>query len=78
MNLNCEFRDGVCVLCGRHFVGIPNLHYHCRTKYPIDINKPVSRGLGDTIARLTKAIGWKPCAGCNKRRRALNRLLPYR
>lgn len=35
-------------------------------------------GLGDTIASLTKAVGIKPCGGCEKRRRALNRLVPWR
>jgi hypothetical protein len=36
-----------------------------------------SRGLGDTIAKVTKAIGMKPCSGCSKRQRKLNSLLPY-
>ena len=37
----------------------------------------VSRGLGDTIAKLTRAVGIKPCGGCKQRQAALNRLLPY-
>lgn len=36
-----------------------------------------SRGLGDTIARATKAVGIKPCGGCEKRREKLNKLIPY-
>ena len=36
-----------------------------------------SRGLGDTIAKATKAVGIKPCGGCRKRQEALNRLVPY-
>jgi hypothetical protein len=37
-----------------------------------------SRGFGDTIAKITKAAGIKPCGGCKKRQEALNRLFPYR
>lgn len=36
-----------------------------------------SRGLGDTIAKLTKAVGIKPCGGCRKRQAALNAVVPY-
>lgn len=36
-----------------------------------------SRGFGDTIARFTKAIGLRECAGCARRRAALNQLFPY-
>jgi hypothetical protein len=37
----------------------------------------LSRGLGDTIAKVTKALGVKPCSGCKKRRDKLNDMLPY-
>ena len=37
-----------------------------------------SRGLGDTIAKATKAVGIKPCGGCKKRQAALNKLVPYK
>lgn len=37
-----------------------------------------SRGLGDTIAKVTKAVGIKPCGGCARRRALLNRLVPYK
>ena len=37
-----------------------------------------SRGLGDTIAKITKAVGIKPCNGCRKRQEALNKAVPYR
>jgi len=36
-----------------------------------------SRGLGDTIAKATKATGIQPCGGCKKRQAKLNRLVPY-
>jgi hypothetical protein len=34
-------------------------------------------GLGDVVAAATKAIGIKPCGGCQQRREALNKLLPF-
>lgn len=49
----------------------------------IEIREPepepvASRGLGDTVAKITKAIGVRPCGGCSKRQATLNRLVPYR
>ena len=42
-------------------------------------NKPwKSRGLGDTIAKVTKAVGIKPCGGCKARQAKLNALVPYK
>ena len=35
-------------------------------------------GLGDTIARVTSAIGVKPCPGCIKRQAFVNWMVPYR
>ena len=37
-----------------------------------------SRGLGDTVAKITKAVGIKPCGGCAKRRKAMNKIFPFR
>ena len=37
-----------------------------------------SRGLGDTIKKVTEAIGLRPCGGCQARAQILNRLFPYR
>ena len=37
-----------------------------------------SRGLGDTIAKVTKAVGIKPCGGCKARQAKLNTLVPYK
>lgn len=42
-----------------------------------DKAKRKSKGLGDTIAKITTAIGIKPCKGCEERKTALNHLLPY-
>lgn len=36
-----------------------------------------SRGLGDTVAKLTETVGIRPCAGCEERRQALNEAVPY-
>ena len=44
-------------------------------------NKNKSKGLGDTIAKITKATGIKKVVdkdcGCGKRQDTLNRLFPY-
>jgi hypothetical protein len=45
------------------------------------LNKPRpqrSVGLGDTVEKLTRRLGIKPCAPCAKRRRWLNSLFPYK
>ena len=33
-------------------------------------------GMGDVVARATKAVGIKPCAPCAKRQAALNKATP--
>lgn len=35
-------------------------------------------GLGDTVARITRAVGIQPCAGCKERQAVLNSLVPYK
>jgi hypothetical protein len=35
-----------------------------------------SRGLGDMIAKVTHAVGIRPCGGCQKRREELNAKFP--
>lgn len=35
------------------------------------------RGLGDLVAKATKAVGIKPCGGCRKRQEKLNKLVPF-
>lgn len=37
-----------------------------------------SRGLGDTVAKLTRKLGIRPCGGCKKRQALLNKLIPYK
>lgn len=36
-----------------------------------------SKGLGDTIAKVTEAVGIKPCGSCKKRQEALNKMFSY-
>ena len=36
-----------------------------------------SEGLGDTIKKLTSALGIEPCEGCRKRADKLNQRFPY-
>ena len=36
------------------------------------------KGLGDAVAKITSAIGIKPCAGCKKRQETLNKAVPFR
>ena len=50
------------------------LHCVCGVRY--EFGK--SRGLGDTVAKITKAVGIKPCGGCAKRRKAMNKIFPFR
>jgi hypothetical protein len=35
-----------------------------------------ARGLGDVIATAAKAVGVEPCGGCQRRREALNEIVP--
>jgi hypothetical protein len=45
----------------------------------IDLNfANESKGLGDTIAKVTHAFGIKPCSGCKKRQKWLNEKFPYK
>lgn len=37
-----------------------------------------SKGVGDTVAKFTKAIGIKPCGPCERRRQWLNQRFSYR
>ena len=39
---------------------------------------PPSRGLGDTIEKMTGKLGIKSCGGCKRRRDKLNKIIPYK
>lgn len=36
-----------------------------------------SRGLGDTVAKITGTLGIEPCNGCEQRQEFLNKMFPY-
>ncbi len=68
MNRDCDLSNGVCPQCG--FKGQSHWQRNCPAAQ--------SRGLGDTIAKVTAALGIKPCGGCKERQEKLNKLLPYK
>lgn len=35
------------------------------------------RGLGDVVAKVTRAVGIQPCAGCKERQEKLNQAFPF-
>ncbi len=76
--------DWTCPLCGLTFRGLTTRHFpircECGTIKPSESEPHIyarSRGLGDRIAKALKKVGIRPCRGCNKRRKRLNRLFPY-
>ena len=40
--------------------------------------KEKSKGLGDTVKKVTNALGIKQCEPCRRRQEKLNRLFPYK
>ena len=50
----------------------------CGAHYPAPDSAGKSAGLGDTIKRLTSALGVKQCGACKRRQRKLNEWFPYR
>lgn len=36
------------------------------------------RGLGDVVAKVTKAVGIQPCAPCERRRQWMNKYFPVK
>lgn len=74
--LGCEHRAGDDCTRHRQAVGVLLTRERGCDLWPWDTSQP-SRGLGDTIAKLTTALGVKPCNGCKDRQQALNQLVPY-
>ena len=52
-----------------------NKSFEPRLPPPIDTDV---HGLGDVIKRVTTALGFHPCGGCEQRAELLNRLVPFR
>ena len=42
----------------------------------IHSNPSIQPGIGDAVAAATSAVGVKPCGGCLRRKRWLNRITP--
>jgi len=59
----------VCRACKR-----PVGQCNCYAVQPQPPQRP-GFGLGDVVARATKAVGIKPCPPCERRRKAMNRWL---
>lgn len=38
----------------------------------------VSKGVGDTIKKVTDTLGIKQCGGCKRRQALLNKMFPYK
>lgn len=47
-----------------------------RLRLPSFVNE-ADIGLGDALKRATRAVGVKPCGGCEKRAAALNRWITF-
>ena len=43
----------------------------------MESSNPKSRGLGDTIKKITNKLGIRQCAKCRKRQERLNQMVPY-
>jgi nucleotidyltransferase/DNA polymerase involved in DNA repair len=43
----------------------------------VDVGIKKMRGVGDVIAKVTKAVGIEPCGGCQKRRKKLNERMKF-
>ena len=67
-----------CSVCGfevkTHFS--PTLLHICKDGQPYD--GVSTRGLGDVVAKVTSAVGVKPCGKCKQRQAKLNKLMPFR
>ena len=60
--------DFECKLCGLKIANaIPPVRCSCK-----------SRGLGDVVAKVTSAVGVKPCGKCKERQAKLNKLVPFK
>ena len=67
-----------CNVCGfevkTHFS--PTLSHICKDGQVYD--GVSSRGLGDVVAKVTSAVGVKPCGKCKKRQAKLNKVVPFK
>jgi hypothetical protein len=77
----------VCMKCEQHSKPIKgkcacrangkDISDNARNGCPLDLFPTPVRGLGDVVAKVTKAVGIKPCGGCKERQKKLNELVPF-
>ena len=80
MLIDCKYyEDGNCT--GGYWFN-PNYDScmnRCQHRIPLDSKK--SKGLGDTVEKVINKVTRgkaKPCGGCKKRKKKLNKLIPYK
>ncbi len=65
---------------------VPSIDFKCpkgkvwESELKQSVTPKKSRGLGDTVAKIIHKVSKgkiKPCRGCKKRQRRLNKLVPY-
>lgn len=70
--MNCIFKnvkDNLykCEICNYEIISQSNkIFRECKSK-----------GMGDTISRITHALGITKCGGCGQRQEILNQMFPY-
>lgn len=78
--MHCDFvyttnDNGECVVECRRKCRPPRVVEDCDRPRKRDCL--ASKGLGDTIAKITDSLGIRKCGGCKKRQAKLNKLVPY-
>lgn len=63
--------DWTCDSCKKTFKVPKGSNPRCGCKQEL-------RGLGDVVAKVTSAVGVKPCGKCKERQAKLNRLVPFK
>ena len=75
----CDIRVPIKIVGGRRVfetLNVEDLHRSNQISKGESTDK--SKGLGDTVAKITKAVGIKPCGKCKKRQALLNKAFPYK
>lgn len=67
--LRVSRKDDTFTVDGATIIALSDQEYREATKM---------RGVGDVIAKVTEKVGLKHCPGCEHRRDALNKLMPFK
>lgn len=70
--VKCECGIVACSTVARKYICV------CGRQMQLGDPSGKSRGLGDTIHKITTALHIPHCGGCEQRRDALNNLIPYK